>query len=185
LSVSTASTPGPARRLAELLARGVEVLRGVDRQHARGAAGLLHRACEARAAPVQAEVADLVVDAQRGVRARPREPLAGLVARQLLRLADVRERARAARDLAARVDRDDRDPGVDGRADRRLELGAGDRDDEAVGPGGDRLLDQLAHRADVVDVRRAVGELDAHLPPRGLDPVAHDRPERRSTPARG
>ena len=69
-------------------------------------------------------------------------------------------------------------PASTARADRRLELGAGDRDDEPVGPGGDRLLDQLAHRADVVDVRRAVGELDAHLPPRGLDPVAHDRPER-------
>ena len=68
-------------------------------------------------------------------------------------------------------------PAVDRAADRRRQPALGDRDDEPVGLGRDRLVDQRAHALERVDVGRAV--VDEHVEPArgGVDAVADDRPE--------
>ena len=107
-----------------------------------------------------------------------RQAPAGLEARALLGLADVGQDAEAAVDVAAGVDRDDGDAGLDRAADRGGQAALGDRDDEPVGVAGDRLVDQRLHAREAVDVGRAVVDDHVHLARRGLDAVAHDGPER-------
>ena len=110
--------------------------------------------------------------------ARAAHPLAGLQARLVLGLADVGEHAELAELVAAGVDRDDRDAGLDRGLDRRRErLRVRERDDEPVGPVGDRLVDVAAHALDREAVGRAVGDGGAALAVRLLDPALDDLPE--------
>ena len=83
----------------------------------------------------------------------------------------------ALEEVAAGVDRDDRDAGLHGAPDRRRQARLRDRDDEPVGLGRDRLVDQRAHPLERVDVGRLV--VDEHVEPArgGVDAVADDRPE--------
>src|SRR3954447_15005000 len=159
------------------LALGQRRVAEVDRHDARLAPGGADRAREPAAAAVGALVAGLVVDAQRvadGVRRHA--PPGGSAGGQLL-LADVGEDAEAAEDVAAGVDRDDGDPRPHRAADCARERRRRDRHDEPVRPARDRLVDELAHARDAVDVGRAVRDRDAHLPRRGVAAVLDDRPE--------
>ena len=104
---------------------------------------------------------------------------AGLEPRALLGLADVGQHAEAAVDVAAGVDRDDRDAGLAPRGGSRgARPGSGI---ETTSPSG-RVATAWSIRAfmrvDAVDVGRAVADDHVHLPRRRLDAVAHDRPER-------
>ena len=142
-------------------------------------ARLRQAVAQAAAALVQAGVAVLLVDAQRVPHARARHPLAGLDARRVLGLADVREHAQLAELVAAGVDRDHGDVGLHRGLDRGLERRrVGQRDDQPVGPVGDRLVDVAPHALDREAVRRAVGDLDAGLAARLGDPALDGVPER-------
>jgi hypothetical protein len=144
----------------------------------RGVARRAHRLGQAGAARVEPEVAHLLVDAQRAAHAGAREPATGHQPGAMLGLADVREHAQPPRQVAARVDRHDRDPGADRPADRGAEARLRERDDEAVGMACDGLVDHRAHALEAVHVGRPVRDEHVHLAGGRLHPVADDRPER-------
>ena len=82
-------------------------------------------------------------------------------------------------DVAAGVDGDDRDPGVDGAPDRVAErVGVRDRDHEPIRLGCHGRVDQLRHGDHVERLRGVVLDRDAKVRGGLVDAVLHDRPER-------
>ena len=150
----------------------------VDAEDGRAPAHRAHRLGQARAAGVEAEVADLVVDAQRVPHARRRRAAGPRRARRGARAGRRARDAELAREVAPELIVTTGILAFTARPDRRAEPRLGQRDDEAVGLRGDRLGDHRLHAVEAVDVGRPVGDEHVHLARGGLDAVAHDRPER-------
>src|SRR6266487_2244611 len=157
---------------------GVGRVGEVDGEHLHRAAGLPQGVGEALAAQVERGVADLLVHAQRILDPGRPHALIALEASLVLSLADVGEDAEAPVDVAAGVDRHDRDAGCDRLLDRGPEgVRIGDRHHQAVRLGGHRRVDQPAHRHHVEGARRLVADGDAFVLGRLVNAILHDRPE--------
>ncbi len=110
---------------------------------------------EATTTVIQGDVADFLIDAERGRDTGFAHALPGADACLVLGLADVGEHPQFGGDVAAGVERDHRDAGVDACLDRIAEgVGVRDRDRHPVRLRGDGGVDQLRHGHHVERVRR-------------------------------
>ena len=151
---------------------------GGDGDHLGAAAMRGEAVVQAAAAVVEAGVADLVVDANHLEHAVLAEAVAGLLAGIVFRhRADIEGDAHLLAGDLVRVDVHHRDAGGDRRRHRVAQrVGIGDRDDQAVGLGRHRGVDQAGMLDLVEHLRRHVLHLGAGQRRRVVDAALDDRP---------
>ena len=120
---------------------------------------------EALAAEIEADIAELVVEAERLRAAELAHRVAGDAPGLVFALPDMQQRAERAADVEAGIDGDDRDAGIDGRADRRRRPRRRSGWRRSARPASPRppRSTSAAIFVQIEGVRRAVDELDARL----------------------